>query len=80
MAVVNLINGIRHGILSEESIIAVLVTAAGVLAWYFNMPTSEENCMATGEMRARKQYNKGNVYNEQIGEIEEEGEEDDSNI
>ena len=80
MAVINLIRSIREGVFTSDNLITVILTAIGVLAWYYNMPTSEENCIATGEMRARKQYNKGGVYNEQIGEIEEEGENDDSNV
>lgn len=59
MAIVNLINAIRKGALSEDTIIAVLVTAVGVLAWYYNMPTSEENSLATGYMRWLKQTKAG---------------------
>ena len=54
MAVINLVKAIRSGDISEDLIIAVLVTATTVLAWYFNMPTSEENCRATGFMRLEK--------------------------
>lgn len=65
MAVINLIRAIRSHEVSEELIVAVLVTASTVLAWYYNMPTSEENCKYTGLMRVEKMVNKNKDF---IGE------------
>lgn len=63
MSVINLGRAIKSGEISEDLIIAVLVTGITVLAWYFNMPTSEENCKATGFMRLEKaQKNLGKIY------------------
>ena len=44
---------------SEEYLLAIVSAIVGALAWYYNMPTSEENCEATGEMRLRKAEKKG---------------------
>lgn len=54
MAVINIIKAIKSGHIDEDLIIAVLVTGTTVLAWYYNMPTSEENCKYTGLMRLEK--------------------------
>lgn len=54
MAVINLIRAIRSKEVTEELIIAVLVTSTSILAWYYNMPTSEENHDHTGQMRLEK--------------------------
>ena len=59
MAVINLVKAIKSGDISEDLIIAVLVTATTILAWYYNMETSEENCRYTGLMRLEKQHNRG---------------------
>ena len=50
--------------ISEEYILTFISAIIGVLVWYFNMPTSEENCRHTGEMRAEKTERK----NKNIGE------------
>lgn len=54
MAVINLVRAIRSGEITQELIVAVLVTASTVLAWYYNMPTSEENHDHTAQMRLEK--------------------------
>lgn len=54
MAVINLYKAIRSHDVTEDVIIAVLVTATTILAWYYNMPTSEENSRHTGQMRLEK--------------------------
>lgn len=53
-AIINFVNAVRSGIFSEDTLIAVIVSVLGLLAWYYNMPTSEENDIATNEMRQRK--------------------------
>lgn len=72
MAVINLIRAIKSHDITEELIVAVLVTGTTVLAWYYNMPTSEENCRHTGEMRLEKQQNKdSDIIGEDFSESEE---------
>ena len=44
---------------SEEYLLAIVSAVMGVLGWFYNMPTSEENCETTGEMRLRKAEKKG---------------------
>lgn len=86
MAVINLVRAIRSHEITEELIVAVLVTASTVLAWYYNMPTSEENSVATGLMRLRKKQKKGQIDGEDFYTLDEdlfdgddeEGEEDGS--
>ena len=63
MAVINLVKAAKYGEISEELIIAVLVTATSILAWYYNMPTSEENCKATGRMRLEKAEKNAEKFN-----------------
>ena len=63
---------------SYDNVIAIVAMLFEYCGWYYNMPTSEENCRHTGEMRAEKEYNKGIItgedfYNE-VEEIEEEEE------
>lgn len=81
MAVINLIRAIRSKEISEELIVAVLVTGTSILAWYYNMPTSEENCNATGMMRLLKAQRKG-ITGEDFTSIEdfEDEEEDDGEL
>lgn len=64
MAVINLVRAIRSGDITEDLIVAVLVTGTTILAWYYNMPTSEENCNATGMMRLLKDQRKGKIDGE----------------
>lgn len=84
MAVINLIRAIRSKEISEELIVAVLVTGTSILAWYYNMPTSEENCNATGMMRLLKDQRKGKITGEDFTSIEDfkdfEGGEDDGEL
>ena len=59
MAVINLIRALRSGEIDEDIIITVILTAVGILAWYYNMPTSAVNCRATGWMRMMKKQEQG---------------------
>lgn len=76
--------GIDVPSISEEYILTIISAIMGVLVWYFNMPTSEENCEATGEMRAKKAEHKGILEGEYFWgdngeeEVIEEVEDDDS--
>lgn len=77
MAVINLVRAIRSHEVTQELIVAVLVTGTTILAWYYNMPTSEENCEHTGMMRLEKAQNNGYVDGEDFTDtIEEDDDED----
>lgn len=56
---VDLFNKLKKGEVDPELIAKFIFYGFGVLAWFYNMPTSEENCEATGEMRARKAEKEG---------------------
>lgn len=64
MTLINLIRAIMSKQITEECIVAFVLAFFTVLGWYFNMPTSEENCEATGEMRAKKKEMRGNIEGE----------------
>lgn len=68
MTAISLIKAIMAKEINEDLIIAFVYAFFGVLAWYYNMPTSEENCEATGECRQRKAEKKegyeGEVFHE----------------
>lgn len=49
---------------SEEYLLAIVSAIMGVLVWFYNMPTSEENCKATGEMRLKKAEKTGKLNGE----------------
>jgi len=72
---VDLFNKLKRGEVDPELIAKFVFYGLGVLAWFYNMPTSEENCEATGEMRARKAEKAGingeYFYEETEGETEE---------
>lgn len=44
---------------SEEYLLTIVSAIVGALIWFYNFPTSKENCEATGEMRLRKAEKKG---------------------
>ena len=54
MTAINLVRSIRNGELSEDTVVAFVRAALSVAAWYYNMPTSEENNRHTAEMRQEK--------------------------
>lgn len=71
--------------LSYENIIALIGAVFEMLGWYYNMPTSEENCRHTGEMRlekAQREYeSNGECFYDEDKELidseeENQGEED----
>ena len=79
MTAINLIRAIRSKEMTEEIIVAAIYAFFGVLAWFYNMPTSEENCIATGSMRLEKQQKAGDIPAEDfISDDEDFGGEDDA--
>lgn len=56
---------------SEEYLLTIISAIMGVIVWFYNMPTSEENCIHTGEMRAEKAEKKGTVIGECFHDDEE---------
>lgn len=73
MTAISLVKAIMAKQIDENLIIAFVYAFFGVLAWFYNMPTSEENCEATGEMRLKKKQKKGKIDGENFIE---EGDED----
>lgn len=73
MTAINLVRAIMAKEITQECIVAFVLAFFTVLGWYYNMPTSEENCEATGEMRAKKAEYKGNVNGEYF-HVDDEGE------
>lgn len=55
---------------NEDSILAIVSTIIGALIWFYNMPTSKENCEATGRMRLEKAQNKSKITGEDFREEE----------
>jgi len=68
MTAVSLVKAIMQKEINEDLIIAVIYGFFGVLAWFYNMPTSEENCEATGDMRQRKAEKKADYKGEKFHE------------
>lgn len=80
MTIVELIKAIMSKNVTEELIMWSVYAFLSICAWYYNMPTSEENCIATGEMRMMKEQNKGNFdgedFTDEAEEVPEKEEED----
>lgn len=75
MAVINLIRSIREGMFTADNLITVILTAIGILAWYYNMPTSEEGSIGTGYTRYLKSINNPDHGGENFeDELEDEDE------
>lgn len=74
MTAISLVKAIMQKEINEDLIIAVVYGFFGVLAWFYNMPTSEENCEATGDMRLKKKQKKGKIDGENF--IDEWGEDE----
>lgn len=45
---------IVHGTFDIKNFLSIVASIISYFGWYFNMPTSEENCRHTGEMRQEK--------------------------
>lgn len=72
MAIINLVRAIMSKDITEDLVATAIYTFFGVLAWYFNMPTSEENCRHTGEMRQEKAEKREDYIGERFFDDEEE--------
>lgn len=72
MTLLNLIRAIMSRDITEECIVAFVLAAFTLLGWFYNMPTSKENCEMTGEMRLRKRQNKGEIDGEDFVEEPQE--------
>lgn len=63
------------GNLDYKNLIAIIGAVFEIFGWYYNMPTSEENCRHTGEMRLEKaQHNyqfDGENFVDEVEELEE---------
>ena len=76
MTAFNLYKAIVSKDITEDLIAAVIYAFFGILAWFYNMPTSEENCVHTGEMRLEKMENKNVEICGELFYSDEEDEED----
>lgn len=56
------------GNLDYKNLIAIIGAIFEIFGWYYNMPTSEENCIHTGEMRLEKAFNKNGTDGEDFFE------------
>lgn len=74
MTAINLVKAIMSKDVTEDLIVAVIYAFFGVLAWFYNMPTSLENSKYTGLMRLEKKYPGDDGEN--FFDAPEEGEED----
>lgn len=72
MTLLNLIRAIMSKDITEECIVAFVLAALTLLGWFYNMPTSKENCEMTGEMRLKKRQNKGKIDGEDFIEEPQE--------
>lgn len=54
MTTINIVRAIMSKEVTEECIVAFVLAGFTLLGWFFNMPTSEENCKYTGKMRLEK--------------------------
>lgn len=59
-------------VVNDEEILAVVSGLIGAVCWYYNMPTSRENCEETGRMRQRKAEKKAGY----VGEVFHNAEDD----
>lgn len=55
---------IVHDQFSTDNLIAIIGAIIEYFGWYFNMPTSEENCRHTGLMRLEKEIKKNGTDGE----------------
>lgn len=66
------------GNLDYKNLIAIIGAVFEIFGWYYNMPTSEENCRHTGEMRLEKAQNNyefdGENFVDEVEELEEDEE------
>ena len=83
MTAINLGKSIYAKEINQDLIVAVIYAFFGVLAWFYNMPTSEANSIYTGMMRLEKQQKSGKITGENFfdeiedgGEMEEENDEE----
>lgn len=76
MTAITLGKAIKAGHINQDTIVAFVYAFFGVLAWYYNMPTSEENCKATGWMRLKKKQRKGHIDGEDFSDEAEEDDEE----
>lgn len=69
----DLYNKLKEGVVDPELIAKFVFYGFGVLAWFYNMPTSEENCEYTGKMRlAKHRPDDGEDFFEESEEVDSE--------
>ena len=76
MTVINIAKAIMSKEITEELIVAFVLALFTILGWFYNMPTSKQNCEHTGVMRLEKEQEKGIITGEDFTDEAEEIEED----
>ena len=76
MTAINLIKAIKSQNVTQDVVVALIYAFFGVMAWFYNMPTSEENCKYTGLMRLKKAHRKGRIDGEDFFDEAEEVDEE----
>lgn len=56
MTAINIVRAIMSKEITQECIVAFVLAGFTLLGWFYNMPTSEENCRHTGKMRLEKYH------------------------
>lgn len=77
MTALNLYKSIKDGELTEDVIVAFVLAAFSLAAWYYNMPTSAENDEATFLMRQRKAEKAEGYIGEKFFDDEDDPEDED---
>lgn len=70
---------IIHGEFSTENVLSIVAAVIEGLAWYYNMPTSEENDRHTFLMRQEKAEKDPEYVGERFFDEEDDGDEEDEN-
>lgn len=72
---------IVHGTFDFKNFFSIIMSVISYFGWYYNMPTSEENSVKTGEMRMMKAGTYADDEMQGIGDEdpfdEDEGDDDD---
>ena len=77
MTAINIVKAIMSKEITEDLIVAFVLALFTILGWFYNMPTSKQNCEHTGAMRLEKEQNKGKITGENFTDEAEEIKEED---
>lgn len=66
MTAINLVRALMAKEITEELIVAFVLAVFTLLGWFYNIPTSEENNLATAQMRQAKAEKKAGYVGERF--------------